>query len=128
MNFQGKEGVENAGVSGSTEEASLHSIPSHGPDCRGAVPLEKKAKEHQGFSKYFSVIYCVLTTVLDTLSKASILSAKIIIFSFFLKWRAYTYGRVSTLKCDAIGHWVWNCWLRVSSFWKYNATEAQKRG
>lgn len=46
MNFQGKEGVENAVLkpvgSGSREVASRHSIPSHGHNYRGVVPLKKK--------------------------------------------------------------------------------------
>lgn len=46
MNFQGKEGVENAVLklvgSGSREVASRHSIPSHGHNCRAVVPLKKK--------------------------------------------------------------------------------------
>ena len=39
--------------SGSMEEASLHSIPSHGHNYRGVVPLEKiktKREGHQAFS------------------------------------------------------------------------------
>lgn len=46
MNFQGKEGVENAARKPvgweSREAASRHSIPSHGHNYRAVVPLKKE--------------------------------------------------------------------------------------
>lgn len=46
LNFQGKEGVENAVLkpvgSGSREVASQHSIPSHGHNCRAVVPQDRR--------------------------------------------------------------------------------------
>ena len=45
--------------SGSMEEASLHSIPSHGHNYRGVVPLEKKKQSEKGI-RHLAVIECPL--------------------------------------------------------------------
>lgn len=62
MNFQDKEGVENAVLRpvgpGSMEEASLHGIPSHGHNCRGAVPLKKKRRIASGIKQTSECLLC----------------------------------------------------------------------